>query len=87
MHAVKQPPMLATSCDYFQYLKEAGIPYARLHDVGVYKLLPMVDISCVFPHMDKDETVAENYDFVYTDLLVSEIMKADCPLFLDLENP
>ncbi len=45
MHAVGQPPMLATNCEHFKYLTQAGIPYARLHDVGVNKLLPMVDIS------------------------------------------
>ena len=48
MHAVGQPPMMATDCSHFHYLKDANIPYARLHDMGLSKLLPMVDISCVF---------------------------------------
>ena len=79
MHAVGQPPMLGTNCERFSYLKEANIPYARLHDVGVKKLLPMVDISCIFPDMAMDETDPANYDFEYTDLLVSELIKNDCP--------
>ena len=35
MHAVGQPPLLGLR-DYqlFRYLKEAGVPYARLHDIG-----------------------------------------------------
>lgn len=79
MHAVGQPPMLATNCAYFHYLKDANIPYARLHDMGVHKLLPMVDISCIFPDMSKDETDPASYDFEYTDLLLAELMKNNCP--------
>lgn len=79
MHAVGQPPMFGTSCEYFSYLKEAHIPYARLHDVGVWRHRPMVDISCIFPDFDADENDSANYDFEYTDLLVSELMKNDCP--------
>ncbi|MBQ6824494.1 MAG: hypothetical protein IJP27_07560 [Clostridia bacterium] len=79
MHAVGQPPMLGTDCSLFSYLKEAHIPYSRLHDVGVKKLQPMVDISCIFPDFSKDEQDPANYDFEYTDLLVSELVKNDCP--------
>ncbi|MBQ8605836.1 MAG: hypothetical protein IJ408_03790 [Clostridia bacterium] len=79
MHAVGQPPMLATNCEYFRYLKDANIPYSRLHDMGIYKLLPMVDISCIFPDMSKDENDPASYDFEYTDLLLTELCKNDCP--------
>ena len=35
MHGGGQPPITGTgSFGYFHYLKEAGIPYSRLHDVG-----------------------------------------------------
>ena len=36
MHAVGQPPLLGTR-DYqlFRLLKEAGVPYSRLHDLGI----------------------------------------------------
>ena len=79
MHAVGQPPMVGTDCSYFRYLKEANIPYARLHDVGMKRLLPMVDISCIFPDMSKDENDPANYDFEYTDVLVAGLMQNDCP--------
>ena len=79
MHAVGQPPMLGTSCEYFRYLQEANIPYARLHDMGFKRVTPMVDISCIFPDMSKDENDPANYDFEYTDLVVTELMKYECP--------
>ena len=46
MHAVGQPPLLGLR-DYqlFRLLKEAGVPYARLHDLGIRARL--VDI----PHV------------------------------------
>ena len=34
MHGVGQPPFLGSDFSLFHYLKEAGIPYSRLHDVG-----------------------------------------------------
>jgi hypothetical protein len=34
MHGIGQPPMTGLSNSMFHYLKEAGIPYSRLHDVG-----------------------------------------------------
>ena len=55
MHAVGQPPILGLR-DYqlFRLLKEAGVPYARLHDLGIRARL--VDIPHVFPNFDADET-------------------------------
>ena len=77
MHAVGQPPVLGPR-DYqlFRYLKEAGIPYSRLHDIG--SSVPqarahMVDIPNVFPDFDADETKPENYDFTYTDKLLAAL--------------
>ena len=52
----------------FHYLKDAGIPYARLHDVGgAFGKNVFVDIPNVFRDFDADETKAENYDFAFTD--------------------
>ena len=34
MHGVGQPPFYMDEFELFSYLKEAGIPYSRLHDVG-----------------------------------------------------
>ena len=34
MHGAGQPPQIGYDYKLFHYLKEAGIPYSRLHDVG-----------------------------------------------------
>jgi len=83
MHAVGQPPFLGSDYSYCHYLKEAHIPYARLHDVGgVYGGSRYVDIHNIFPNFDADETDPEAYDFLYTDLLLSAILENDCmPIF------
>ena len=55
MHAVGQPPILGQrDFQLFRLLKEAGVPYARLHDLGIWARL--VDIPHVFPNFDADET-------------------------------
>ena len=80
MHAVGQPPMLGVSDMLFHYLTEASIPYARLHDVGgVYGGNRFVDIHNVFRDFNADETDPASYDFTFTDILISALMKANCP--------
>ena len=50
------------------YLKDAGIPYARLHDVGGQLGRGLyVDIPNLFPDFAADETRPENYRFDVTD--------------------
>ena len=74
MHAVGQPPVLGLR-DYqlFRLLKEAGVPYSRLHDLGIRARL--VDIPHLFPDFDADENDPANYDFYFTDRLVEALVK------------
>ncbi len=83
MHAVGQPPFLSSDYSYCHYLKEANIPYARLHDVGgIYGGSRYVDIHNIFPNFDADETNPASYDFFYTDLLLESMFENDCsPIF------
>ena len=84
MHAVGQPPFLNPhNADHFKYLTDASIPYSRLHDVGgPYGSFRYVDIPNIFRDFDADETNPESYDFVFTDWLINEMIKADCmPIF------
>ena len=75
-HGVGQPPMrgMPISAPMMSYLKHAGVPFSRLHDVGgrfgggVY-----VDIPNLFRDFDADETKPENYDFAFTDRLMQEL--------------
>ena len=78
VNAVGQPPMIDAlqTAPMFRYLKDAGIPYSRLHDVGgclgggLY-----VDIPNLFPNFDADETRPENYRFQFTDALLRNLEK------------
>ena len=76
VNGVGQPPMIGKLSTYpmFHYLKEAGIPYSRLHDVtgwlggGLF-----VDIPNIFPDFDADEKDPKNYCFAYTDSLMKAL--------------
>ena len=75
VNGVGQPPMVGALSDWsmMHYLKEAGIPYSRLHDVGGWLGGGLyVDIPNLFPDFDADENDPGNYRFVYTD----DLMKA-----------
>ena len=73
VNGVGQPPMNGGPVEFFMfhYLKEAGIPYSRLHDVGGMLGQGMwVDIPNVFPDFDADENDPKSYDFEFTDALL-----------------
>lgn len=78
LHGGGQPPTTSNaSNEYFHYLTEAGIPYSRLHDVGgAFGAGKYVDIPNLFRDFDADETDPRNYDFAFTDLLISQLVKA-----------
>ncbi len=83
MHAIGQPPLSGVDCSYLSYLKEANIPYSRLHDVGgPYGCNRYVDIPNIFRNFDADENNPKSYDFAFTDFLIRELMWKDCmPIF------
>ena len=83
MHGVGQPPACGLDNSAFSYLKEAGIPYSRLHDVGgMFGKNLFVDISNIFRDFGADETKEEAYDFKFTDWLIESLYKYDCkPVF------
>lgn len=78
MHGVGQPPILrgepGVTPRLFHYLKEAGIPYSRLHDVaGAYGGGVFVDIPNIFRDFDADVNDPASYDFAHTDILIREL--------------
>ena len=77
VNGVGQPPTLGLdNTSLFHYLKEAGVPYARLHDVGgPFGKFVFADIPNLFRDFDADETKAENYDFFYTDILMKALVE------------
>jgi hypothetical protein len=79
MHAGGQPPTTSNASDcFFHYLTEAGIPYSRLHDVGgAFGCGKYVDIQNIFRNFDADVDDPDSYDFAFTDLLLSQLVKAN----------
>lgn len=86
VNGVGQPPILGwCNMSMFHYLTEAGIPYSRLHDVhfpfggNIY-----VDIPNLFKDFDADETLAQSYDFAFTDSLMCSLQRAGVEPFFRL---
>ena len=80
MHAVGQPPFTGGFCklDFspIQILKDASIPYSRLHDVGgAFGGNRYVDIPNIFRDFDADETDPASYDFAFTDELIKGLVE------------
>ncbi len=80
MHAVGQPPFTGgfNKLDFspVQVLKDAHIPYSRLHDVGgPFGGNRYVDIPNIFRDFDADENDPESYDFAFTDELIKGLME------------
>ena len=77
VNGVGQPPMLGgpTSFKLMHYLRDAGIPYARLHDVGGWQGQGLwVDIPNLFPDFAADEDDPTNYRFDMTDALLKALV-------------
>ena len=73
VNGVGQPPMNGGPREFtmFRYLREAGVPHSRLHDVGGWLGHGLwVDIPNVFPDFDADEDDPKSYVFDFTDALV-----------------
>ena len=79
MHGVGQPPIIGVSTEMFRYLKEANIPYSRLHDVGGWfggNLF--VDIPNIFRDFNADENDPASYDFAFTDKILEGLSENGC---------
>ena len=91
MHGVGQPPMKGLSLEHFEYLREAAIPFSRLHDVAIpYGGFRFVDIPNIFRDFDADVNDAASYDFAFTDWLIKSLYEFGCaPVFrlgVSIEN-
>ncbi len=76
VHSTGQGPLLfGPDFSMFRYLKEAGVPYVRLHDVGgMFGQNLWVDIPNIFRDFDADESNPKNYDFAFTDLYLKALV-------------
>lgn len=80
MHAVGQPPFKSgfNKIDFtpMQILKDANIPFSRLHDVGgAFGSNRYVDIPNIFRNFDADVNDPASYDFAFTDELIKALIE------------
>lgn len=84
LHGVNSGPMTKVfTYDMRPQFREAGFPFARLHDVEYpYGSGEFVDIPCIFRNFDADETKEENYSFGLTDEYLKACVEVGAePLF------
>ncbi len=85
LHAVNNAPIMGLDDSLFRYLKEAHIPYSRLHDTGgVYGGFRFVDIENIFRDFDADVDDPASYDFGFTDWLLERLVEQGCEPFFRL---
>lgn len=85
VHGVGQPPFQGTNFSMFRYLSEAGIPFSRLHDVGgPYGGFRWVDIPNIFRDFNADPDDVASYDFTFTDMLITALVKSGVEPFFRL---
>ena len=83
LHGIDNSPL--THGQVLPELRDAGIPYSRLHDTmgrfggGVY-----VDIPNIFPNFDADPDDPASYDFTFTDAYLSGLVKSGVEPFYRL---
>ena len=69
----------------FDYLKDALVPYSRLHDVaGPFGGNRFVDIPNLFRNFEADPCDPDAYDFTFTDLLVTNLVERGIEPFFRL---
>ena len=92
VHGVGQPPFIGRNYKLFQCLKDAHVPYSRLHDVGgaVSGQGIYVDIPNLFKDFDADPSNPDSYSFAFTDdLLHALVTNGVAPYFrlgVSIEN-
>ena len=92
VHGVGQPPFIGRNYKLFQCLKDAHVPYSRLHDVGgaVSGQGIYVDIPNLFKDFDADPENPDSYSFAFTDdLLHALVTNGVAPYFrlgVSIEN-
>ena len=75
MHAINNPPTVPGDIyGLYEKIREANIPYARLHDTGGrFGGTHYVDIGNIFTDFNADETDPVSYDFAFTDALLASM--------------
>ena len=75
-HGIGQPPAQGLDLSLFKTLKDAGIPFSRLHDMGFDFGGHIIDIHCVFPNFDANAYDPSSYDFTFSDIIITGLVEA-----------
>ncbi len=71
--------------DFTEEFSEMGIPFVRTSSAaGEYGLNQFVNIHCIFPDFDADESLPESYNFLPTDLYLASIKNTGAEIFYRL---
>lgn len=86
MHGVNNGPKTTGFFrDTSRWFREAGFPYARLHDTEYpFGSGAFVDIPCIFKDFNADPDDPASYDFSQTDLYLKAICDTGCKPFYRL---
>ncbi len=83
LHGVNNSPVQYG--DAIASFREAGIPFARLHDTaGAFGGTHFVDIPNVFPDFDADPADPASYDFAFTDAYIKSLVSSGTEVFYRL---
>lgn len=71
--------------DVSEEFVEMGIPFVRTNGTaGEYGMNQFLNVHCIFPDFDADETLEESYNFLPTDLYLSSIKNTGAEIFYRL---
>ena len=71
--------------DFTEEFIDLGIPMVRTAgSAGEYGLNQYVNVHCIFPDFDADETLEESYNFLPTDLYLASIRNTGAEIFFRL---
>lgn len=83
LHGINNSPV--TYGDELTELKEAGIPFVRLHDTaGLFGGTYFVDVPNIFPDFDADADDPASYDFAFTDAYLKGVVASGVQIFYRL---
>ena len=85
LHGLCNAPIVSNGDSLMHYLKEAGIPYSRLHDMGGgFGGYLYVDVPNILRDENADPEDENSYDFAFTDHLLKILIDYGWNLFTDL---
>lgn len=84
LHGINNAPLYFGWTKLFHYLRDAGIPFARMHDTNTPATHKYVDIANIFHDFNADPEDPDSYDFAFTDHLFKQVTAEGTEVFYRL---